>query len=115
VRSIAARLTRTANFESYRHLHCLEKLVKAHPEPGGKDPRVIVRSAKRRDFRAEALACLGCRPPDPTNEIEGRPWLNGKFDCTRPAAGSHNQGRVFQLADVDCSRQENLGSFDSSV
>ena len=96
VQSVTAKLTRTSTFESYRHLHCLEALVADHPDPGGKDPPVIDEthhSAKRRDYRADALTCLGCRPQDPATEIPGRPWKNGRFDCTR-------EGRVWELVDL---------------
>ena len=89
VASAPAMLTTTATYDQNQHLRCFERLVQTHPASG----------SPRRDHRVDALECLGCR--------------RGSFN-TLFGGSIHNcsaSGRLFELADVDCTRAETLGSW----
>ena len=96
-RSTPAVLTQTATFEANDHLRCFEQLVRDHPEPG---MAPLEGSNENPDFRNEALQCLGCAPPSLGN--------SGVYDC-------NSDGRLFEIADVHCSRQEQLGEVSPST
>ena len=83
VASAPAMLTSTATYDQHQHLKCFERLVQTHPAPG----------SPKSDHRVAALECLGCR----------RKAGSVDNDCSA-------SGRLFELADVDCTRAETLGS-----
>ena len=82
VAAAPAMLARTATFDQHQHLQCFERLVKSSPRPG----------SPQNDHRAAALECLGCR------RVPG----SVDNDCSE-------SGRLFELADVDCTRPATLG------
>ena len=103
-RSTPAVLTQTATFEVNEHLRCFEQLVQKHPEPG-KAPPVSTAGTNENlgnslDFRSEALQCLGCAPPS----LED----SRLYDC-------HSERRLFEIADIHCSRQEQLGALSPNT
>ena len=98
VEAVPAQIIRTKSFEEHRHLSCLSRLVRMHPEPGAPNPDEIEGQKHiKTDHRKAALKCFGCKAP-PTTSKSGQV----DFDCS-PA------GRIYELKDVTCSRQEILG------
>ena len=115
-RAEPAALTATATFEDNEHLRCFETLVRSHSEAGTPPTTAIDNTmdvsasnpdkssspeAVLPDLRSLALRCLGCTP-DP---FDARHYL---YDC-------HSDERVFELEDVHCSRQEQLGTLHPSI
>jgi hypothetical protein len=90
VAATPAMLSPTATFGQNEHLRCLAGLVKSFPAAGG------MPAGGSNDHRVAALECLGCR----------RVPSNVDNDCSV-------SGRLFELADVDCTRLETLGSADA--
>lgn len=87
VPSVPAVLEKTEMYGQNQHLQCFKDLVNAFPEQGGPE----------NDHRTEALECLGCRR-DPSGGSNGV----ADHDC-----GAN--GRLFELAEVECTRSELLG------
>ena len=87
VPSAPAALRKAEMFGQNQHLQCFKDLVNASPEQGGPE----------NDHRTTALECLGCRR-DPSG---GRGGV-ADHDCG-------TDGRLFELAEVECTRSELLG------
>ena len=113
-RAEPAALTATATFEDNAHLRCFETLVRSHPEAGkppttANDNTMDVSTSSPDessspatvlpDLRSQALRCLGCS----SGSLDAR-----QYDC-------HSDERLFELEDVHCSRQEQLGSLHPSI